>query len=74
MSKIGTKSSIPPQIRKNCCRAFDGLSYLAYKILIKIMFSYISIHILQMPLFGSEYLPIAGKKVNTKYSLLKRDN
>ena len=35
-------TSIPGQIRKNCSREFEGLSYLAYKILKtnKFMFSY----------------------------------
>ena len=34
-------TSIPGQILKNCSRAFEGQSYLAYKIQKKIMFSYI---------------------------------
>ena len=35
------RMSIPGQIRKNCSRAFEGLSYLAYKVKKKtIMFGY----------------------------------
>ena len=52
---------MPGQIRQNCSRVFEGLSYLAYE---KLMLSYIFIHIIQLYLFSSEYWPIAGKKVN----------
>ena len=45
---------MPGQIRTNCSRPFEGLTYLAYKIRTKI-------HIIQFSLFSGEYLHVAGK-------------
>ena len=45
------------QIRKNCSRAFDSLSYLAYNIKKNFCLVILFIHIIQLSLFSSEYLP-----------------
>ena len=57
-------TSIPGQIRNNCSRAFEGLSYLAYKIFKNLCIVICFIHIIQWSHFSNEYLPIADKKVN----------
>ena len=56
---------MPVQIREKWSRAFEGLSYLAYKIPKKLclVISFIHIHIIHLSLLGSEYWPIAVKKV-----------
>ena len=59
-SKWGTEFLLryTRKIRKNCSRVFEGLSYLAYKMLQKWCLVIFSIHIIQLSLFSSEYLPL----------------
>ena len=56
-SKSGTKSLVRRNQAKNCSRAFEGLSYLAYTILKKFCLVIFFSHIIQLSLNSSEYLP-----------------
>ena len=69
-SKSGTKSLIrrnQAKVAKTAPEYLKVCHIWLIKFKKQLMFSYIFIHIIQLSLFSSEYLPIAGKKVNIYY-------